>query len=681
MDTLSSVWNILKVALGLGFVVFIHELGHFLLAKWNGVKVEKFSIGFGKTIFGFKRGETEYVLAAIPLGGFVKMLGEGEGTESEAGAGDQAKTTDPRSFSNKSVGARMAIISAGVIMNLILGLGCFAYAFGQEREKLSAKVGEVVAGSPAYVAGLRSGDDIVEIDGATDVGFQDLMKAVNLSSQGQVIDFKVKRPDVEGTLDFPIQPKREATSDRPTIGITPGASLDVIDYQPPAGTVDAPKFPWPPRSAELLATIVAAGPAGEPPVAVDSIEAFRLLSARHRSKPLEVTLEQRPFKRNKEEEATQPPRVTVTLPPNHVVDLGFRLEFEPIRAIQKNSPAQEAGFEVGDQIVKVDGRDDVDPMRLATDCFDHAGSPMTFEVLRTDKPGETPLTVTLTVTPAPVPTTFNSGETMPTEDLEIPSLGLCFPIKTTIAAVRPDSPAAKAGLKPGDVINALTVPKTQGRARGVTPEGEEVWLLPSEKTFSFDAKDAAWPFAFSLIQSFPIQAVSLTINKGEKPVSITPEIDPEWFSLDRGLEFLPASRTLPPLPPLAALKEGLNETVDNVSMMYATIRSLFSGRVSPTNLGGPILIAQVAYSAANTGLSEFLYFLGFISINLAVLNFLPIPPLDGGQMVFLIAEKVRGRPLPDSALIAGTYVGLVLVLCLMVFATYQDVFRLLKSYF
>jgi len=102
--------------------------------------------------------------------------------------------------------------------------------------------------------------------------------------------------------------------------------------------------------------------------------------------------------------------------------------------------------------------------------------------------------------------------------------------------------------------------------------------------------------------------------------------------------------------------------------------------VSVTNLGGPILISRVAYAAAKSSLSDFLNFLGFISINLAVLNFLPIPPLDGGQMVFLIAEKVRGRPLPDSALIAGTYVGLLLVLCLMVFATYQDVFRLLKDY-
>src|SRR5277367_939727 len=101
---------ILQVAVGLGFVIFIHELGHFLLAKWNGVKVEKFSIGFGPTLFGWTRGETEYVLALLPLGGFVKMLGEGPD--------EQEKSTDPRAYPNKSVSARMAIISAGVIMNL-----------------------------------------------------------------------------------------------------------------------------------------------------------------------------------------------------------------------------------------------------------------------------------------------------------------------------------------------------------------------------------------------------------------------------------------------------------------------------------------------------------------------------------------------------------------------------------
>ena len=675
METVSSLWNILKVALGLGFVVFIHELGHFLLAKWNDVKVEKFSIGFGKTLFGFRRGETEYVLAAVPLGGFVKMLGEG--TEEEGGG----PSTDPRSFSNKSVGARMAIISAGVVMNLILGLGCFAYVFGQERIELLAGVGEVVAGSPAYEAGLRPGDEIIGIDGdRSDIGFKDLNRTVSLSTQGQVIQFLVKRPGVEKPLDIPIVPTREAAGDRPTIGVKPNASLNVFGYQPPAGTVDPPTFPWGgTATTPLQDTIVAAGPAGEPSAPVGDYQSLRLVSAQNRDKPLELTIEHRPLK--PEKGASTPERSTVVLPPNHFVDFGFRLGAEPIRSIQKDSPALAAGFRVGDKIVKVDGRDDFDPIRLATECFDHAGQPMTFEVERTEKGGTEAKTVSLTATPIAAPPTFDPVELVSAEDFEISSLGLCFPIRPRIEAVRPDSPAAKAGLKPGDVINALIFPRTPGRPRGLTAAGQDVWLISREQTLSFDDKAFSWTYAFGVLQSLPIQPVGLTVNKSTTPVSLTPEIVADWFNPDRGLEFEPATRTMPPLPPLAALKEGLNETIENVGMLYASIRSLFSGRVSTKNLGGPILIAQAAYSAANSGVADLLYFLGFISINLAVLNFLPVPPLDGGQMVFLLAEKVRGRPLPDSALIAGTYVGLLLVLCLMVFATYQDVFRLLTKYF
>src|SRR5262245_37453455 len=166
--------NIFKVALGLGFVIFIHELGHFLLAKWNGVKVEKFSIGFGPTIFGFRRGETEYVLAAIPLGGFVKMLGEGPEDE-------QNKSTNPRAYPNKSVGARMAIISAGVIMNVFLGLACFVYSYGNGMDIVPAKIGAVTAASPAYKAGLSAGDEIVSIDDRRDISYTTLQLKVSLS--------------------------------------------------------------------------------------------------------------------------------------------------------------------------------------------------------------------------------------------------------------------------------------------------------------------------------------------------------------------------------------------------------------------------------------------------------------------------------------------------------------------
>ena len=110
------------------------------------------------------------------------MLGEGPDEEA-------SKSTDPRPIPNKSVGARMAIISAGVIMNVFLGLACFVYAYGHGMEDCRAD-GAVLAGSPAYQAGLRPGDEIVAIDGRRDLSFTDLLQKVLLDAQGQTLHFE-----------------------------------------------------------------------------------------------------------------------------------------------------------------------------------------------------------------------------------------------------------------------------------------------------------------------------------------------------------------------------------------------------------------------------------------------------------------------------------------------------------
>jgi regulator of sigma E protease len=113
----------LKVVLGLGFIIFIHELGHFLAAKWCDVHVKTFSIGFGPAVpfCSYKWGETTYMVGVIPLGGYVSMVGEGTGETTPDGDPDD-DDNDPRSFKNKSVGSRMVIISAGVIMNVVSGM-------------------------------------------------------------------------------------------------------------------------------------------------------------------------------------------------------------------------------------------------------------------------------------------------------------------------------------------------------------------------------------------------------------------------------------------------------------------------------------------------------------------------------------------------------------------------------
>src|SRR5262249_38068895 len=158
-----------------------------------------------------------------------------------------------------------------------------------------------------------------------------------------------------------------------------------------------------------------------------------------------------------------------------------------------------------------------------------------------------------------------------------------------------------------------------------------------------------------------------TVNQSNKPITITPEPDPTWYHPLRGMQFQALVRQLPPQAIQVALKRGCEDTVDNILSIYLMLRSLAEGRVSPKAVAGPILIPKMLFDSAAAGWIYLIQLLGILSINLAVINFLPIPPLDGGQMAFLIAEKIRGKPLPDSAVIVGSWMGLLLVVALMVF--------------
>jgi len=663
LETLSWFWNVFKVAFGLGFVIFIHELGHFLIAKWNGVKVEKFSIGFGPTLLGFKRGETEYVLAAVPLGGFVKMLGEEPADEA-------SKSTDPGAYNNKSVGARMAIISAGVIMNVILGLGCFVYAYGQGMVEMPAKVGGVEPASPAYDAGVRAGDEIVAIDGRGDLSWNSMTLKVVLSGHGQALHFDVRRPDHEGLIGLEIQPRRETGADRPTIGVHNSTSLNLGLLLLPAGMKNPPEYAQSEATEDMrpVDTLVAVGPPGHDPTPVADISQYHRLLARFRDQPLVHVIERREGTEDAPGKVLN--RFDVTFPPANFVDFGFRMTFEPIAAIRKDSPADRAGFRKGDRIVKVGGRDDPDPLRLPSLCYDNAGKPMTFEVERTAAAGST-TSHTLTVTPDDTPPwTDMPGSS---DALDVPGLGLCYAVRPHIAAVAPDSPAARAGLKAGDVISAVTIAPPRfveiARVKGSKTETP----APKPETITFDEASPAWIKAFWNLQYSSDTTVSMIVNKGSKPIEIKAEPDPTWFFPSRGLVFMRLIQKLPPQSMAAALRRGWDDTIENILSIYGTIRNLVLGRLGPRGLAGPIRIVGIAYSTARSSMNDLIHFLGILSINLAVINFLPIPPLDGGQMLFLMAEKIRGRPLPESALGAGIVVGLVLVVCLMVFVLFQDV--------
>ena len=183
------LYYVLPFAFVLGVLIFFHELGHFLVAKSFGVKVLKFSLGFGPKLIGKQIGDTEYLISSIPLGGYVKLFGESQDEELDGVSPDDLK----RSFSQQHVLKRIAIVLAGPVFNFLLALLVFCFFFmAAGKQVMTPEIGQVRAESPADRAGLKKGDVIVSMD-EVDVGSWDQIKEKVEGSGGKPIQFRVKR--------------------------------------------------------------------------------------------------------------------------------------------------------------------------------------------------------------------------------------------------------------------------------------------------------------------------------------------------------------------------------------------------------------------------------------------------------------------------------------------------------
>ena len=195
------ITSILVAILVLGLLIFVHELGHFTVAKLAGVSVERFSLGFGPRLLAWTRGETEYAISAVPLGGYVKMLGEDP--DEEVSAADRA-----RAFSTQPLAVRAAIVVAGPFMNLVTAFVAFSIVFaifGAGSPTEAPKIGGVMSGMPAATAGLARGDTVVSIDGNA-VGSWDQLSDMVRKSGGKALSFNVKHEDGT-TADIVVTPQ------------------------------------------------------------------------------------------------------------------------------------------------------------------------------------------------------------------------------------------------------------------------------------------------------------------------------------------------------------------------------------------------------------------------------------------------------------------------------------------
>ena len=216
---------ILPFLLVLTVVVFIHELGHYLVGRWCGIHAEAFSIGFGPEIFGFVDGRgTRWRLALLPLGGYVKFVGDRDPSSARPGMEDIAG-----SFQSASLPSRAATVAAGPVANFILSIVIFAsmaLIFGEMRQ--IPRVDGVVDGSPAAVAGFREGDVIVDIDGYEIDSFADVSRRV-VASAGAPMIVVVERGGLE--LSLQVQPRLVEVGE----GATRGKSYQIgIQHKPGA---------------------------------------------------------------------------------------------------------------------------------------------------------------------------------------------------------------------------------------------------------------------------------------------------------------------------------------------------------------------------------------------------------------------------------------------------------------
>ena len=687
---------ILMVSLGLGAVIFVHELGHFAVAKMCGVKCDKFFIGFdiGGYKISRKWGETEYGIGILPLGGYVKMMGqddnpaniaeqmkESEVSDTESvetkeitGPDGEKFTVDARSYLAKSVPQRMAIISAGVIMNIIFAFVFAVIAFGLGVPYRPCIISQTAPGSPAWQAGIQAGDEVVRIGEIDNPSFLELQQDVTLGDLEKGLPFLIRRAETSEVEELVLRPSQDQIL--PRVGMISSSSLRISRELPFIKGTPAAN-----ASADFQGGDEVLKVGGQ---AVSNQRELYSVLVQRSHEPLEFTVRRggKPPKDDPFGPLTGGEEVTITVPPKPMQRLGLVMEMGRIVAVQKGTAASEKEIVAGDFIETITNLDSTveESSEAATNLFD---DPVALpEQLR--KLAEDNHTVRLTVQRSAqggkgrqsteeidVPlrkVDWIESSLTPNDPLSVPALGIAYRVLNRVARVEAGSPAAKANLQTGDVITQATF---------ILPKDSKVKL---GEPLKFDeAEQQNWPAFMEVIQNLSEGTkIKLAYQRGEENLEIVlePTAAEGFFVPERGLVFEPKKRLRLASSFSEQVERGYRQTVHSLGMVFRFLQKLGS-QIPFTALGGPVTIAQAAGYSAFEGTGRLLIFLTMLSANLAIINFLPIPLLDGGHMVFLAWEGVRGRPASEKLVVALHTVGFVFIISLMLFVFTLDIRRLL----
>jgi len=700
---LSSAISIVEVAIALGLVIFVHELGHFAVAKLCGVKCEKFYLGFdiyGLKLAKFTYGETEYGIGILPLGGYVKMLGQEDNPARVAEELERAKMAhqpgaehssdpqavaeeaerehhladvgvqgfdasgqpiyNPRSYMAKSVPQRMAIISAGVVMNVIFAfiVASIAYWIGIVGPDYSPViVGGTSPGSPAWQADLRVDDEVIQIGGVQNPQFRELRNAVTLGNVDTGVDVELKRADTGTVETLNIIP--DSLGPIALIGLSGPRTLEVLVPER-EGEFDGVQLQSTPP-LEDGDEIVSVN--GQPATTFGDLSRAMAL---HPDEPLKLEVLRGKTKNNDGE------KIAVEVAPRAMRTLGLSMQMGPITAVQAGSPAAIAGLKPGDRLLEIDGEPIEDPIRLADVLRSKAGQTVSLTIERKDEEGtQTIENVELRPTTelASISDLLNMSLIKQGQPVVVPALGVAYRVSNQVQAVAADGPAA-GKVSPGQkIVGAKIIPPKDAQPAG---RFEEI-----EFRFTEEDEQANFPTLLAAVQEFPADStVELQLSDGSEvaeveTVTLGSQLASDWFNPDRALITQPMDGKLRATSIAQALELGALETKDSLLMVFSFLQKL-GGQISPRMLGGPVTIFKVAKQQADAGISELLIFVCMLSANLAVINFLPIPVLDGGHMVFLALEGIRGKPVGERVLVAFQTAGFLFIVSLMAFVLALD---------